>query len=157
MFALSALWMVLSTSPASAGPSGSTRDVRGQVVDLDVPGTVLAFWRLDCLTCGSELRDLAAQGARVVAVNLDGAQAQSHLLPWMRRRGLAVPVVADPNGELWARFAPHAGGEAGARAGAGLAVHHLDEQTAAPKSPARLATRASVGGDLATQRRWLAP
>lgn len=99
-----ALVLALIVPTASLAEPAEVRDIEGDVVDLERPGIVMAFWSLSCGTCGADLRALVATGARVVAVSTDPAQLRSRLKPWIRLRGLDLPVIADPTGELRARF-----------------------------------------------------
>lgn len=90
--------------PAQAA-SATARLVDGRAVDITA-GTVLVIWRLNDLGSISALR-LADQigqatGAPVVAINLDGATAESRLTPWLRGQGFRGVALADPDA-VWQR------------------------------------------------------
>jgi len=97
----------------SAGAPPAPVDAGGAAVAL-VPAegerAVLAhFWATWCPECTDELPLLArlaprcaASGVRVVAVNV--GESREQIERYLREHGLALPVLRDPNGDVWRRL-----------------------------------------------------
>jgi thiol-disulfide isomerase/thioredoxin len=97
----------------SAGAPPSALDASGAAVALAPAAgerAVLAhFWATWCPECVDELPLLArlaprcaASGVRVVAVNV--GESGERIERYLREHGLSLPVLRDPNGDVWRRL-----------------------------------------------------
>jgi hypothetical protein len=94
------LFAILQSVVASAA-SPSIRAIDGSIVALD-PDTVVVAWKLDDPQSLAALAaaELAREtlGVRVVAANLDGANSQSRLSPYLRSHGIHLDAVVRAEG-----------------------------------------------------------
>lgn len=135
LFLTLALILPLHAAPPSA------RDTQGQLISL-AAGTLVVSWRLDDPASLEALR-VAEHAADtldvpVLALNVDGAEARSRLLPYLRAHGCRMPTLSDSDG-AWQRQLQ--------LSGTGMLVLGEDESVLA---------RIEAGSDLAATRRALA-
>jgi hypothetical protein len=80
------------------------RTTDGRLVSLDE--AVVHFWSMHRASSTGELQDLQASadsGIHVITVNTDPASQRSRIRPFLRARGLDLPVVHDVDGEVGLR------------------------------------------------------
>jgi thiol-disulfide isomerase/thioredoxin len=116
---LRALALGLAGALALAGPAAAADEAPLAALAADGTRVTLApeggealvvhFWASWCPECVSELPGLAreaercAPGVRIVAVNV--AEPRATAEAFLARHGIALPLLLDPEGRLWRRFA----------------------------------------------------
>jgi hypothetical protein len=140
----------LLVAPANAAPRTVLHAVGGESVVIG-DRTLVIPWRLDSPTDLATLRSAAALsrelGVTVVALNVDAANEQARIVPWLRSHGCFVPSLADPDGSMQRRLGA-APGEILVFAEGGGVVGHLLARTSTEGIRAQVANVLGVPNEL---------
>lgn len=126
-----------------AGTEVSLRDLRGQVVLLNV-------WATWCFPCRREMpgleelhRELAGRGLAVVAVSVDAAGAAGEIHDFLDELGLTMQVLHDARGDVSRVFATRGVPETFLIGADGTLRHHwigrIDARSESVRGPVRTA------------------
>ncbi len=121
-FVMLLLSLSLFAQEGKKAPDFSIENLDGDLVTLSEntgSGPVLlSFWATWCKPCIEELphlekiySDLKEKGLKVFAISVDGEKTAAKVEPFAKTKGMNIPVLLDPNGDVarafYAKDVPH--------------------------------------------------
>ena len=114
-FLLLLLSLSLFAQEGKKAPDFSLENIDGDLVTLSEntgSGPVLlSFWATWCKPCIEELphlekiySDLKEKGLKVFAISVDGEKTAAKVEPFAKTKGMQIPVLLDPNGDVARAF-----------------------------------------------------